>query len=241
MAPWYDAPFEEHLLRTADIVTAVSRTLVKKVASVAHREAALVPNGWRAGTEVVAKPVSLPRGDCTVGYFGHLTPAWFDWGLLTQVAKRRPKWLFHLIGYGADGRRRSLPANVILHGKVPQTRLAAYAANWDVAVVPFKAGPVAEAADVIKAYEYLAMGLPVVETGVYPPAGAEDLVFRAASPEQFTELVGLAARSGPELRPRRQAFAASSTWDTRASAIVSLLDEGAQRTKEQRALVGERA
>ena len=73
-----------------------------------------------------------------MGYFGYLAGAWFDWELIAAAARRRPSWRFYLIGYGGSPEGIELPATVELLGKQPQTDLAAFAANWDVAVIPFK-------------------------------------------------------------------------------------------------------
>ena len=133
----------------------------------------------------------------------------------------------------------ALPANVELLGKQPQADLAAFAANWDVALIPFKPDRLAAGADPIKTYEYLAMGLPVVVTGVYPPTGGEAFVARAEGVEELLrEIERAAPRQEPGEIAARRAFAATCTWDHRLEALLAALAEGRQRVAEKRALLG---
>lgn len=240
-AVWYDEPFERHLINACDAVFAINGILAGRIRDLGGEAAEIVGNGFKPGLETVREPRPLERGEVTVGYFGYLAGAWFDWELIAEAARLRPSWRFYLIGYGGSPEGISLPATVELLGKQPQTDLAAYAANWDVAVIPFKPDRLAAGADPIKTYEYLAMGLPVVATGVYPPEGGEAFVTRAAGAEEFVREIGKAAqRQDPEEVAARRAFAAACTWDHRLGALLDSLAEGRQRVAEKRALLGGR-
>jgi glycosyltransferase involved in cell wall biosynthesis len=235
-AMWYDESFERHLAATVDAVFAVSESLAERVRALGRDGAAIVPNGLKPGIEVIDEPRPLQRGEITLGYFGYLSGAWFDWGLIEAVARAEPTWRIYLIGYGAGPGVGRLPPNIIPLGRQPQRSLAAYACNWDVGIVPFKRGPLAAGADPIKTYEYLAMGLPVVVTGVRAPAGAEQFVSQAAGVEGFTSQV----RAGAALRHRgaeaRRTFAATCAWSHRVEALLQALEAGHQRIGEKRAL-----
>lgn len=221
-AVWYDAPFERHLARGASLVTAINQPLAELVGAPVDREVHVVPNGLRPGLERVYEARVLERGEVTVGYFGHLTAAWFDWEMLAGAAERTPTWRYYVIGYGG-GPEFPLPGNVRLLGKQPQTTLASYARNWDVAVVPFRRTRLAECADPIKVYEYLAMGLPVVVSGVHAPLGAEDHVERVSDLEGFLEAVSRAAAAASEqAADERRAYAATCTWGARVTALLKL-------------------
>lgn len=204
-APWYDNTFEHNLILTADFATAVNQRLADRVRGAGRRRVTLIPNGVDPGIARVDRVRLLERGEITLGYFGYLTAAWFDWELVAAVGRLQPSWRIYLIGYGGGPGRGSLPPNVTLLGRQPHTALASYAANWDVAIVPFKQGALAANADPIKVYEYLALGLPVVVGGVYPPRGAEQLVARASGAVEFVACVEAArARraSSEEIRYR---------------------------------------
>ncbi|HSG39736.1 MAG TPA: glycosyltransferase, partial [Thermoanaerobaculia bacterium] len=236
-AVWYDEPFERHLIRASDAVFAINEFLAERIGGLGGEDLRIVGNGLKPGLEAISEPRPLERGEVTVGYFGYLAGAWFDWELIAEAARLRPSWRFYLIGYGGSPEGMTLPENVSLLGKKPQMELAAYAANWDVAVIPFKPDRLAAGADPIKTYEYLAMGLPVVATGVYPPSGGEAFVARAEGVEQFlAELARAAASEGTEAR---RAFAATCTWGARLESMLAALTRGEQRVAEKRALFGE--
>lgn len=237
-AVWYDEPFERHLIVATDAVFAINDFLAGRIRELGGEGIGIVGNGLKLGLEVVREERPLERGEVTVGYFGYLAGAWFDWELIAEAARRRPGWRFYLIGYGGSPEGIELSANVALLGKKPQGELAAFAANWDVAIIPFKPDRLAAGADPIKTYEYLAMGLPVVATGVYPPAGGEEFVSRAEGVDEFlSALAGAAARSRDGVRAR-QDFAALCTWAARLDALLGAVERGDQRVAEKRALAG---
>ena len=236
-ATWYDEAFERHLVTACDAVFVVNDVLADRVRALGGRAVEVVGNGASPGIDAIREPRPLPRGELTVGYVGYLAEAWFDWELIAETARRRPAWRVYLIGYGESLDGIELPPNIHRLGKQRPADLAAYAANWDVAVVPFKPGPVAAAADPIKIYEYLAMGLPVVTTGVPAPAGAEVHVVRAGGVEGFVREIERAGRQRtPRTDAARRAYAAGCTWDRRADTMLTALERGSQRVKEKRAL-----
>lgn len=236
---WYDEAFERHLLGTADAVFAVNEPLARHLAGLGGEAVVVVPNGVSPAIAEVDAERPLERGEVTVGYFGYLAGAWFDWDLVAAAARSRPAWRFHLVGYGGGPEGLELPPNVDLLGKKPQRQLAALARSWDVAVVPFRAERLAAGADPIKTYEYLAMGLPVVTTGAFPPAGAERLVKRAEGLAEFLALVEEAARTKEEGREERVAFARRSTWEARVERILDELSSPRnERVALQQALLG---
>ncbi|MBM3122325.1 MAG: glycosyltransferase family 1 protein [Chloroflexi bacterium] len=235
-APWYEPSFERGLGAGCDVVLAVSRRLADVVGERCSRTVQLAPNAWSPDLLHEATPAPMERGTVTLGYFGHLTEAWFDWDLLIECARRRPSWQIQLIGYGGGWRTSHLPPNVSYLGKLPHAELAVHAAAWDVAMIPFRAGEVAAAADPIKAYEYLALDLPVVAAGIRAPVGAEELVRIANDADGFLRAVEEAAASRSEGRSERQTFAAASTWERRVDEILRLLESDDSRLPLKRRL-----
>ncbi|MCU0292655.1 MAG: polysaccharide pyruvyl transferase family protein [Thermoanaerobaculaceae bacterium] len=235
-AIWYDQTFERHLLHSSDGVFTINRVLADHVRALGRREVEVVGNGVRLDIAVAHEPCSLERGEVTVGYFGYLAGAWFDWDLLAAAAGLRPTWRFYLIGYAGDPDAHHVRPNIHLLGKMPQFQLASHAAIWDVAVVPFKRERLARGADPIKTYEYLAMGLPVVVTGVGAPAGAEHLVLEADTPESFVARCEEAARTRGSGEAARRGFAEGCTWAHRVDAILESVAAGHQQFGEKRAL-----
>lgn len=237
-AIWYEPQFEKHLLNAADAITAVNAVLGDRLRVLGAEEMEIIPNGLARGVDVIDQERPLERGDITIGYFGYLAGSWFDWKLLARAATARPLWKFYLIGYGGQPEGVKLPENIILLGKKPRKELASYAANWDVAVVPFKSEQLAAGADPIKTYEYLAMGLPVVVTGVYPPSGGEDFVRRAEGVDEFIEALEVAAKGRNQMVDQRIAFAQTCSWSHRLDAFINMVEKGSQRLGEKRGIFG---
>jgi len=218
-APWYEPAVEDYLCLNAGSLTAVVPKLVEKFRGrTAGREIHLVPNGVSpASFDMELPPVPQERGDLTVGYFGYLSTAWFDWDLLLDTAESRPTWQFHIIGYG-DHPGREIPPNLHMHGKVDHERLHSYACSWDVGIVPFKESDLSRGADPIKVYEYLSMGLPVVVTGI--PHLRDYPGVRVAGPgDDFAQVLEEAA-SASFPSEDVSVFHESCTWHRRALALL---------------------
>lgn len=160
-AKWYKSSVEKYIVRNCDHVTAVSKPLATKLD---HYEPMnpvhIVPNAlspnflsqtykWKGASKV------------KVGYFGHLTPSWFDWDSLIEIAKSRPKFQFEIIGHSAPDDLQ-LPSNIDLMGPKTHPEINVIAAEWSVAIIPFKTGLLSDAVDPIKIYEYMALDLPTV-------------------------------------------------------------------------------
>jgi 2-polyprenyl-3-methyl-5-hydroxy-6-metoxy-1,4-benzoquinol methylase len=162
-AKWYDEAFEKYLVHNVQFVTTVSKVLAEKMRGYdAQQKVVVVPNGYDESfrrSNYRHKP-NLKNGPI-VGYFGHLTPQWFDFDSLFKVARMRPGYLFELIGHSAPD-NLDLPDNVKLLGPQSHEEINKIAARWSAALICFKIGPLASGVDPIKIYEYLALGLPTV-------------------------------------------------------------------------------
>lgn len=171
---WYSPLWERFLTCGCDQTICVSPPLVAKMvmfgcpkerASISHNattepfiEAALPHRDRRKSTRLAKeRPV--------LGYFGHLTEAWFDWPLIARAASLRPEWDFEFIGFGAPD-EMVLPPNVTIREAVPQLELPRLSENWDIGMIPFRPSPLAHAVDPIKIYDYLALGLPTLSVAM---------------------------------------------------------------------------
>lgn len=219
-AVWYEPAVEKYLCLNAGSLTAVVPKLVRRIETrYPNRVIHLVPNGVSITSfETNAAAVPIAQGQVTLGYFGYLSNAWFDWDLILETARARPNWELHIIGYG-DQPSSAIPANVHLHGKVDHSLLYAFASSWDVAVVPFKDSELSRGADPIKVYEYLAMHLPVVVTGI-PHLADYPGVLVAEPRDNFVGQIELAAAS-PFPEEAVAAFLRACSWRQRARAILT--------------------
>lgn len=221
-APWFDAEFERWLLANADEVTAVSPGLAQRHQGLVTRSVRVVGNAAREDLTRDRTTLATARGEVTVGYFGYLSPAWFDWDLIGELARRRPTWSFQIAGYGEPA-GLALPPNVRLLGRQPSTTLGSLATGWDVGIVPFRQGAVAEAADPIKVYEYLALGLPVVTCGAPPPPGTERFVRWATGVEAALAALGGFHEMGDAAERRR--LAGTLSWGSRVKALLAAAED----------------
>ncbi|MDZ4229782.1 MAG: glycosyltransferase, partial [Candidatus Veblenbacteria bacterium] len=168
---------------------------------------------------------SLPRP--IIGYIGTIQEDRVDVSLIQRLAEANPQKSFVLIGGVWPGireqvnqRLRNLP-NVHLLGRKSFRETPQYLREFSVAIIPHKQNEFNRHTNPMKLYEYLAAGKPVVAT---PGAGLEgfaDLVYLAATPEQFnTALIRALQEDSVELRERRQAIAAAESWQARVKVML---------------------
>lgn len=217
MARWFNAGVERQLVSDCDATLCVSAPLVSKMqALVPARQVLLmpnaverdyVPNGYRH------EPLEPPL----VGYFGHLSAAWFDWDALIQIAQKRPHICFEIIGHSAP-LGLQLPNNIVLLGPKPWHILHEYAARWSAAIIPFRMGPLADGVDPIKIYEYLALQLPVVSFRM-PQIENYPYTWTVDSVRAFCEALDVACVSQPDAEILSE-FIAKNTWEVRAEQLL---------------------
>ncbi|MGG5812192.1 glycosyltransferase [Falsiroseomonas sp. CW058] len=170
-AGWYDEAFERHATAQAERVFCVSPSLQAKMRRYTTDAAKVLVSPNATTDEFLAATAALrpaarrrhaaaPPAQPLVGYFGHLTEQWFDWGALLHAAAALPEARFEIIGF--DMPRIALPGNVVHLGSRTHEEIIAIAQRWDVGLIPFKPGRLSRGVDPIKVYEYLALGLKVV-------------------------------------------------------------------------------
>ena len=217
---------EADLCRQADLVITTSETLCQARRRF-NPNTHWVPNGadvqhFSKRAEPAADIRDLQRP--IVGFVGGLSE-WVDVHLIEQLARARPGWSFVLIGPVAVevSALRGL-ANVRLVGPRAYADLPAYLAAMDVGLIPFKRNEVTYHADPIKAYEYLAAGLPVVATELPALRRLEHVVRLADSSDGFLQALDAACGETTDTHRRaRQAEAARHSWNGRFETIEQLM------------------
>jgi glycosyltransferase involved in cell wall biosynthesis len=226
-ARWFDPDIEAWFVHTTDTVCTVSRPLRDAVLErYGECEIDVLPNGL---DPAFVAPGYTHTGDSDtvrIGYFGHLTPKWFDWDAVQTLAKRYPQWRFEIIGH-ANETPEGLPENIWLPGAMEPHDICRYAAKWSASIIPFKPGALADAVDPIKIYEYLALGLPTVsfrmpQIADYPATETVETVDAfAAALERAVET--------PFPASEAEAFLSTRRWIDRAMWLVdrgrSAIDE----------------
>ncbi|MED0681024.1 methyltransferase domain-containing protein [Aneurinibacillus thermoaerophilus] len=170
-APWYKKEVEEAVVLNSDKIIAVSSPLAKKFIHL-RNDISVIGNGFNAetlGTKEISLKVPADDNCIHIGYFGHLTTAWFDWDLIFNLADNHNNIVVHIIGYGApDDILNEVKSrkNIIFYGKVSPSELHRHVERWHIGIIPFRGSKLAKAVDPIKIYEYLYFGLPTVATGI---------------------------------------------------------------------------
>jgi polysaccharide pyruvyl transferase CsaB len=156
-----------------------------------------------------------------VGYYGAIAD-WFDLGLMTDIARRRPDYTFVLLGGIFDldvSELRALP-NVRLLGQQPYEHMPRYLYHFDTCIIPFKNNPITDATDPVKVYEYLSGGKPVVSVALPELDYCSDYISIAGDREDFLiKLDEAVADTDPAAAERRRQFARQQTWQSRYEAI----------------------
>ena len=111
-------------------------------------------------------------------------------------------------------------------GPRPYADVPSYLAGMDVALIPFRHEPVTYHADPIKAYEYLAAGVPVVATRLPALDRLAHVVRLADTPQAFEAQIAAAIAEGTaERRAERQQEAQRHSWSARFSEIEALIEK----------------
>lgn len=231
-APWFDRSHEQEIVLAADAVAAVSPSLAAKFAGL-RSDVHVIGNGYKAdvlGVEHTqcASRVRSSGGPMRIGYFGHLTDAWFDWDTVLAAARIMPDAKFEIIGYGEPEWVQRVIAdvpNVSLLGKIPPSSLWEHAQFWHVALVPFKTGPLAAAVDPIKVYEYLYLGLPTVCTGI-PHLASLPAVRVVDGAQDFVAACQELAWADLDYSQMLSSLS-QATWNARFDALLQAIKDGA--------------
>lgn len=213
---------ERELVAGSDVVVVSSRTIQERWATeradlVLARNAAdfaFFHDG--AGDDPLAD-VTGP----VAGFFGAVVE-WFDVALMAEVARARPEVTFVFVGGVARVAIDELAAlpNVRFVGAQPYEDMPRYLRRFDVALVPFVVSPTTDGMDVVKLYEYLSQGTPVVSTPIREMVPYGRFVHLAGDAAGFVEQLDRAlAEDDPSARDRRVALARCNSWDDRIDLI----------------------
>ena len=226
-AIWYDKKVESRIVNCVDINIATAQRLKEKMLKGQKNSTPyyVISNGVDPGRIQVAEKeekYNYAQGDVQIGYFGHLTDAWYDWDLVIKMAKRHPEWTFHIIGYG-EPKDLKVPKNIILYGKKKPDELAKYAAYWDVAIIPFINCELTLSVNPIKIYEYLQLKLPVVASNM-PEVSKAPYTQIAIGLEEFETAI----KKALDMKLDDQvieSFVLANTWEKKCEEVIQCADK----------------
>ena len=225
---------EHRLFREADLVFVQSHQLAERARRF-REQVEVFPSAINferfdtARTSPGAVPAdlaALPRP--IVGYVGGLH-RWVDQQLVADTARRLPDATFAFIGpRQCDVSILEREPRVHLLGERPHEQLPAYIRGFDVGIVPYELSEYTSNVSPTKLHEYLAMGIPVVSTGLPDVKSLNDahggIVGIGNDPDSFAAaLQDAIARRDVDV-DRRVAVARANGWDLqfeRMSALVS--------------------
>lgn len=233
----------ERALGEASVVACVAKVLMDQ-ALASRPDALYLPNAVEyerfAEARIVGSDIHDPelakflgRSGPLCGYYGALAE-WFDYRLLTEVARQNPQWRFLLIGPDYDGsiKRAGLKRvrNVHWAGPKDYASLPAYLARFDVAMIPFVINDITRATSPLKLYEYFAGGKPVVCTPM-PECMAYPEVRIVEDAAGFSAALEEARVRGqdPVFRERMRELGRRNSWRARAEDSLARFEESRSR------------
>jgi len=221
---------EDRLLTESDHTFYVNHQLMEAEADRTNGRAVFLDHGvdlshFRPGLSEPEdmKAIRRPR----IGFFGAFDDYTVDVELLVRVAREIPEAELVLIG----GTNMDLDAltsipNVTWLGARPYESIAAYGANFDVALMPWLRNSWIDSSNPIKMKEYLALGLPVVTTDFPEARRYADVMTLTADSDAFVAAVKQRlVDHGPGTAESRRRAVMNDDWNVRAGELLALIDD----------------
>lgn len=228
------------LLKDMDLVVGVSEKVNRAYAGLGEFEGPLVlaPNGCDAEFFLQLSAGSAAPRARTCIYQGGIN-ARVDFELLASLVDRLPDWTFQFCGRAIDGlagwdRLRSRP-NVQDLGVLEPAEFGRRMCEATVGLIPFVQDPLIWNSLPLKAYEYVACGLPVVSVPIASLMGQPELFAIEETAEGFARAVEAAAatRLDPVRLQHRREQARKNSYDARFEGVVSAIQDFAARRRSE--------
>jgi glycosyltransferase involved in cell wall biosynthesis len=216
------ARWEQQLIKCSSHIFYICKNLHElHGAAIAGKQFSFVPNGvpneWLK-LRFLDKSGTRPK----IGFIGALYE-WIDIDLLTESARALPDMDFLLVGPRHRNVKLTKLENIpnikfypaVEFAKVPET-----IAGFDVGLIPFKQDLIADCADPLKLYEYLALGKPVVSSVSF---NSDAPVFNAVHRSDFIAKIKEAFEQRKENIDLRRSFAEKYTWQRQADKMLESL------------------
>ena len=222
-----------------DLITCVSKKLYQEMLERFPEEKVVyLPNGVEYEHFKVNKDLDkindymksiVLQGKPIIGYYGALAN-WIDYELLICAALNHPDWNFVLIGVDYEGSLQKylhkFPSNIYFLGHIPYKELPWYAIWFDVALIPFKKGEIAQATSPIKMYEYMALNKPIVATeDLIECYGYKGVFISKNECDDFSEKIqqALEVKDSEEIIKELDKIAKENTWEKRVERLLEYI------------------
>lgn len=169
-----------------------------------------------------------------IGYYGAFA-SWFDYDMVSDLAKQRPEYNIVLIGskYDDSLEKSNIEKleNVYFLGTKDYKILKNYASKFNICTVPFLINDITKATSPLKIFEYMALEKPIVTTAM-DECKKYKSIFIANNKEEFIELIDKALKLNREENEEYYEIlkkeALENTWDSKAKSICNLLKQSEQ-------------
>jgi glycosyltransferase involved in cell wall biosynthesis len=228
------------LAAQASVVTTVSKHLQRK--SVEELQVAAVhvlPNGVDADrfmNPTGRRPIEFdePQSTVRVGFAGTLNH-WIDFQSIQTLARSFPHVSFYFMGrighFGSSATEQAYEdafsePNVHYMGTVDYDELPDVLHQMDILLLPRKLNDASAASNPLKLYEYLAVGKPIVTSGVPIPDDMVPYVYAVKDGSgivrAFEQALSECDSPSEALTKARQNIALQNTWRHRVDEMVQL-------------------
>lgn len=153
------------------------------------------------------------------GKISHL----FDVDLFNYISLKNPQMSFILVGQILDRsvyNKIEVRENVYILGDKPYSEYPAYATNFDLAIIPYITDPNRTYGNAIKAFEFLAAGIPIIGTNGNGLSELSDFIWVANSHEEFSKFLD----KRTERNLIDESFFNSMTWTTKTNELLNLFN-----------------
>ncbi len=217
---------EHYLLGEADVVIVTSRLLFEKAQRIrSGKTTLLVGNGVDYGF-FDAGPFSRPREiadmENIAGYIGAIDH-WMDFAMVEYLADMMRHIEFVFVG---PVRASHVPKRSNIHylGKQPYERVPQFCAHFEVCLIPFRTGELADTVNPVKIYEYFSLGKPVVASKMKELEPFSNLLYLASGREEFRECISRAFREkSHDTSGQRKEVAKMNDWSMKVAQIEKAL------------------
>lgn len=161
-----------------------------------------------------------------IGYIGGVRANRLDFNLLEYIFNNKKRWQFVFIGDADQAfiNRYHKYDNVHLFPPVNYSRLPDCLNYFDISFIPFKQNEHTKGNDLLKLYDFLAMGKSVVSTKIDGVLDFKSIIHLADTPSKFIEKMELAiAENSSHHIHKRKSVALMNSWSVRIKELESVL------------------
>ncbi len=180
---------------------------------------------------------SIKKTDDTmiIGYYGVISD-WFDPDLVEKIALEFPQCQIHLIGNvwaaskNHENKIKILKkySNIKFFGEITYDELHLYLKKFSVGIIPFLDCDLIKCTDLVKMYEMLSFGLPVVSTKIcdLDTLQIDHLYYKSISYDQFIQNIKMAlSETNNTIKFARIEYARQNIWENRIDQMEKIIKE----------------